>query len=199
MNYPSTPTKLQTALLDAALAIIDARGHQALRARALTDAAGCALGGLYTAFADLDSLVLAVKMRILDQLDAIMLAVEATRGQANTTEGLLALARAYVDFALVHKRRWQTLFLYKLADDAESPDWYLARLAAIFAHVDAPLATLPALQDPARRDLVGRALFAGVHGIVILGIEGKLGAVTKDYILAQIDVLVRSSVAGMSA
>lgn len=201
MTSRLNPTKLQLALIEAALRIIDEKGHQALRARELTQAAGCALGGLYTAFADMDALALAVKMRILDELDAAM-ALAAPRpavaAAADPADSLLALAGAYVDFATSRKRRWQMLFLYKLANDADAPDWYQSRLAEIFAHIDTPLRALHALADPARRDLAGRALFASVHGIVILGLEGKLGRVPEDYVRAQIEVLVRSAARGLA-
>jgi AcrR family transcriptional regulator len=43
---------------------------QALRARDVAQNVGCALGAIYNVFADLDALVLAVKERTLDMLEA---------------------------------------------------------------------------------------------------------------------------------
>src|SRR5579872_3237503 len=61
---------LKGALVDSAERIIAERGYLALRARELAQDVGCALGAIYTVFPDLDALVLAVKDRTLDDLEA---------------------------------------------------------------------------------------------------------------------------------
>src|ERR1700730_2329906 len=67
--------QLQDALVDAAEKTIAEYGLVALRARDLAAAAGCALGAIYTAFPDLDAIVIAVNMRTLGLLDRHLRAV----------------------------------------------------------------------------------------------------------------------------
>ncbi len=57
--------RLREQLIDATERLIAAHGLGALRARDLAQAAGCALGAIYTVFADLDALVLTVNARAL--------------------------------------------------------------------------------------------------------------------------------------
>src|ERR1700722_10511725 len=61
---------LHDALAASAQRIISERGYQALRARDVAKEVGCALGAIYNVFADLDALILAVKERTLDSLEA---------------------------------------------------------------------------------------------------------------------------------
>ena len=66
---------LRDDLIRITLRTIDEKGYQALRARALTDEADCALGGLYTVFPDMDALIITAKLQIL--------AVQAGCGRRN--------------------------------------------------------------------------------------------------------------------
>ena len=59
---------LRKRLVDAAEARIASQGLAALKAREVTADAGCALGALYTAFDDLDRLILQVNSRTLVRL-----------------------------------------------------------------------------------------------------------------------------------
>ena len=61
---------LRARLIEAARNRIMADGLPALRARDVTQDAGCALGGLYTVFADLDDLVLHVNSLTLQAIEA---------------------------------------------------------------------------------------------------------------------------------
>lgn len=185
---------LRETLLQIAERTIDEKGYQALRARALTDEAGCALGALYTVFPDMDALMIEVKLRILDQLDATMAAVTVEGAEAQ----LLALADTYLGFAVSCKRRWQTLFQHRLADEAIMPELYFQRLAEIFAHVEKPLAAILPLSSAAARASTGRALFAAVHGIVVLGLEQRLGQTDEQAIRVQFHILVQSAIAGLT-
>lgn len=188
---------LRETLIEAAEAVIEQRGSQALRARELTEAAGCALGALYNVFPDMDALVVAVKLRILDQLDAIMQAVPQRLAGQGPQAHLLGLADAYLDFAIGEPRRWQALFKHQLSEGAHLPEAYFARLAEIFAHVEAPLAALLPGATPQARTMAGRALFAGVHGIVLLGLEQRLGLASPEMIRAQFHLLVGAALKGM--
>src|SRR5258708_28967741 len=109
---------LRGALIASAARIIGERGYQALRARELATEVGCALGAIYGVFPDLDALIVAVKARTLDELDAEVarrLAVVENGLQRPPTiddakKELQTLAQIYFTFASRHSRRWQDLF-----------------------------------------------------------------------------------------
>ena len=198
--------QLRESLLRAAERTVAAEGHQALRARALAEEVGCAVGAIYNVFPDLDALVLAAKARALDALDgelarAVARADETVGANATAREmavrKLLALAETYLDFATDRLPIWRMLFEYRIAPTAEVPAWYQARLADLFTHLEAPLrAIVPDLAAQKRASLA-RALFSAVHGVVALGLEQKFDKASRATIEAQAATIVRACVAGL--
>ncbi len=203
----STTTRheqLRESLLRAAERTIATEGYQALRARALAEEVGCAVGAIYNVFPDLDALALAVKSRIIDVIDGALaqaVATAAVKGaspEQAAIRRLLALAHAYLRFAVDHAARWRMLFEYRVAPGNPLPAWYVDRLATVFVHVDEPLRVLvPGLADD-RRDQLGRALFSAVHGVVVLGLEQKLDTFSHEAIAAQVETIVRAAIAGLT-
>jgi AcrR family transcriptional regulator len=197
--------ELREALLASVERTVVAEGYQALRARDLAREVGCAVGAIYNVFPDLDALILAAKGRALDLLDGELAAAVAAVAAATpptadvATHQLLALARAYLQFAIDHAQLWRMLFEHRIAAATELPAWYRDRLAALFSHLDAPLrAIVPELADE-NRALLGRALFSAVHGIVVLGLEERIDTVSHGAIAGQIATIVRACVAGLTA
>src|SRR5215469_594801 len=105
--------QLREQLLRAAERTIATEGYQALRARALAEEVGCAAGAIYNVFPDLDALALEVKSRIIDVIDgelAQAVATAAVKGaspEQAAIRRLLALAQAYLRFAVDHAARWR--------------------------------------------------------------------------------------------
>lgn len=197
MEKPGKRKLLKTALIEAAEKLIVQQGWQAVRARALAETTGRALGAIYTVYPDLDSLIMDVKARILDDIDSRMDAAVQS-AQASPLARLLAMADAYLDYAVDEPRRWRALFEHHLPEDAAFPDWYLPKLAKLFAHADEPLESLlPQIGEKERQELA-KALFASVHGIVTLGLEGRLGETPRGSIAGRIEMVIRSSIAGVS-
>jgi signal-transduction protein with cAMP-binding, CBS, and nucleotidyltransferase domain len=62
------------------------------------------------------------------------------------------------------------------------PEWYLAELAQLFAHIGRPLALLFPELPRDELDLMVRALFSSVHGIVLLGLEKRISGVPRPQI-----------------
>jgi AcrR family transcriptional regulator len=195
---------LREALLAAVERTVAAEGYQALRARSLAQQVGCAVGAIYNVFPDLDALIFAAKARTLDGLDrALAQAVAAVGGDGKSaaheiaTGKLLALADAYLRFAIDRSAHWRMLFEYRAAPGTEVPAWYPDRLSALFAHLDAPLrAIVPDLADD-KRALLGRALFSAVHGIIALGLEEKIDTPSSASIAGQVATIVRACIAGL--
>ena len=208
---PNAPTataarrgELREALLAAAERIVVAQGYQALRARDLAREVGCAVGAIYNVFPDLDALIFAAKGRTLDLLDRALAEAVAAVGAATSgsreiaTRQLLALADAYLRFAIDHAGLWRMLFGHRAAAGTAVPAWYLERLAALFAHLDAPLRAIVPDLGAEQRASLGRALFSAVHGIVALGLEEKIDTDLPAAIAGQVATIVRACVAGLA-
>lgn len=197
-------TALREALIVAAERIIGERGYQALRARELASEVGCALGAIYGVFPDLDALVLAVKARTLDNLDAEIarrFAVEKPRAtQPNAIETakreLQILAETYLGFASGQPRLWQALFEHR-AFDAAVPEAYLAKLERVVDYVDRPLAAIAPKAPPSVRRLFAGAMLAAVHGVIALGLDQKLGAMPAASLAWQVRAIVEAAAAGV--
>ena len=81
-----------------------------------------------------------------------------------------ALTQAYLAFAKSHAHRWRALFAHHMAEGQNVPEWYGKKLSALFELVEEPLHAL--IGEAA--SLEARALWAGIHGVCALGIDGKL-------------------------
>lgn len=193
---------LHDRLLGIAEAAIAKEGLAGLRARSLAEAAGCAVGAIYGVFADLDMLVLAVNVRTLDALDAVL---GATTGQAGPGAGadggpahhLARLAEAYLDYAVANRPRWEALFQHRMAEGRSIPAWYAERLAAVFRHVEAPLSALHPGLPAETCAMLARTVFAAVHGMVGLGLDGKVAVMTLTMLHEQIRTVVGAIASGL--
>jgi AcrR family transcriptional regulator len=187
--------QLRERLIAAAERAIARGGLSALKARDVATEAGCALGAIYTVFADIDGLILSVNARTLARLEATLLAGEHQTG----AEELQRLARAYLNYARTESPRWRALFDHRLPQP-DVPDWYGAARDRLFSRLERPLSALLPNEPPELLRARARTLFSAVHGVVTLGLDEKLApmaAETLDAELAQfIDTIVRGLRAG---
>jgi AcrR family transcriptional regulator len=184
---------LRAGLLAAAERIIETQGLPRLRARDLADQAGCSLGAIYNVFNDLDALVLEVNANTLRAIDREMTVIEG----GDSVRQLVALADAYLTYAVCNRLRWDALFSHRMAAGTVAPEWFLATQAAAFSHIEAPLAGLcPDLPDMAR-GLLGRSIFAAVHGMVALGLDQRVAPMELSVLRSQIAIVVRAIAHGL--
>ena len=111
--------------------------------------------------------------------------------------GIGALADASLTYAAANRRRWATLFEHRMAGDRPTPDWYRARLAHLFAHVEAPLGALCPVLDEAARACLARSLFSAVQGVVALGLDEKVGPMPEPTLRAHLRLLARAMAQGL--
>jgi AcrR family transcriptional regulator len=200
MDNETEPRRaLREALLQAATRAIAEKGYAALRARDLAHEVGCAVGSIYNVFPDIDALILAVKAQMIDALETTLIGRLGAfqPGPPETARArFLALAREYVDFSHANWRLWSQVFEH-VAQVSPAYDAYMLRLDAILTNIEMPLQALLPDLDPQRRRLMARAMFASVHGVVSLGLGGKLGAISLEALHWQVQTLLAATLQGM--
>ena len=194
--------RLRDALISAAERTIETDGLSGLKARALANEVGCAVGAIYNVVTDLDDLIVAVNSRTLTALERDLGASEqisdAVKG-AGPVDRLVRLGTAYLTFAAAHRLPWRALFEHRLPEGKSIPEQYIEDQGRLFRYVEEPLGELQPHLSGARRALVARSLFSAVHGMVMLGLEEKLQAVPTKYLREQIAFIVSAIGRGMLA
>ena len=190
-------------LIGCAEAAIAADGLQGLRARELARCGGFSLGAIYNLVVDLDELTLLVGQRTMAKLDTALQRAEGQGGAADEAgvdvgAQLIAWARAYAGFATEHHELWRALFEFRMATPRDFPDWFAAAQMQLFARLEVRLAPLVPSLDAESLRARARALFAAVHGIVALGIQGKLVALPVEAVDAELVAFIETYVAGLS-
>jgi AcrR family transcriptional regulator len=191
--------ELRDALLAAATETIAERGHQALRARDLASQVGCSVGSIYNVFPDIDALILAVKGQTLDRLEReVQLRLGPFPGGTprDASDRFLALAKIYIEFAHENWRLWSSAFEHT-SPDSPALDDYMKRLDIILANIEAPLGALLPEIDATQRRLLARGLFGSVNGVVTLGLDQKLGAISLEELGWQVETVLSATLRGL--
>jgi AcrR family transcriptional regulator len=181
-------SQLRERLIEVAQETIAAQGLAGLKARDLAAAAGCALGAIYTAFDDLDELILRVNAHTLERLDAEL---DSALGGAEAEQALQAMARTYLAFARREEPSWRALFEHRLAPGVAPPQWYVDARNRLFNRLDAPLSRLLPGANHFARAAFARTMFSAVHGVVTLGLDEKIAETPPKLLDEQLEKLVR--------
>ena len=172
---------LSRALLAEALRTIQKNGVAALTMRALATTLGVSRTALYRHFADKSALLAAVATEGFRTLR--LQTREAWEAQGGGRKGFEAMGEAYVRFAVEHPSHYRVMFGGYVRN--ASPDSELARegAGAFQVLVDALVAQQG--QGLVRRDnplALAQYIWANVHGIAMLAIDGQLKQPTGDVI-----------------
>lgn len=201
MTKPPTNTEerrdaLRLRLIDIVERRIAEQGLDAIKARDVAREAGCALGAIYNVVADMNELVMAVNGRTFKRLGRFV--SQSLQGRSDAPQDqLVAMSHAYLHFAAENTQSWRALFDLEMSTESRVPDWYVAELAGLFAIIADPLRRLFPDWTATQIDLMTRALFSSVHGMVLLGLEKRISGVPIPRIEEMITVLL-SAVPGAS-
>ncbi|MCV6600811.1 MAG: TetR/AcrR family transcriptional regulator [Cohaesibacter sp.] len=175
---------LRTHLLEATTQQICQKGVEEIRARDIAKHVGCAVGSLYTAFEDLDDLILHVNSQTLQKLDEAL--TKGRPNQASPQTCMEKLACDYLDFASTHYRLWTALFDHKWPEGKAVPQWHLDNQQKLFLQIAGPLKELLPKADQDHLLLEARTFFAAIHGIITLSLQERYAAVDKTILKQQI-------------
>jgi len=165
--------ELKELAIQAGLKIIKNEGFKNFSARKVAAGIGYTIGTLYHIFGTYDDFVLHLNARTLDTWYSAM--EEALQAHKKGSP-IHAMATFYIRYSKEHYNEWVALFEYHVEEDKIVPDWYLAKMARFFVLIEKLL--LPIAKNnrkKARR--AAQILWAGIHGISILSLSGKLDLV----------------------
>lgn len=183
---------LRERLLDIAEAEIRKNGLSSLRARALAEEAGCAVGAIYNVFDDMTGLVLAVNGRTFRRMGSFVSDTIKGNPELTPTDTLVTIAKAYLAFAIENPNLWRALFEVEMSTEGDVPAWYMDELGRLFSIISSPISQLNPDAGAAEVDLMTRTLFSSVHGIVLLGLERRISGVPRERMEDMIEYLLRN-------
>jgi AcrR family transcriptional regulator len=164
---------LRRALIQQAVRTIQTVGVEALTLRTVGERLGVSRTALYRHFSDKQSLLAAVACEGFRMLRLALTAAWDEHGRGR--DGFEAMGLAYVQFAFAHPSHYRVMFGSFVESCAKDADLVQEAQAAFQVLVDSLVeqqhAGLVRQDDPL---LQARFVWAAVHGIAMLAIDGQL-------------------------
>ncbi|MFZ4762122.1 MAG: TetR/AcrR family transcriptional regulator [Alphaproteobacteria bacterium] len=184
--------ELVQLIIDTGHELISEQGIKNFSARAVANKIGYSVGTLYHVFGSYDHLMTHINAKTLDHWYEAMMAALA---QEDNLSLIHRLARFYLQYSEQHQQSWLGLFEYHASPDYEIPLWYQEKLQRFFQQLETAIA--PNLQDEASIKQTAKILWAGIHGITILALSGKLAITGASSPEAMAFALVEGYLAGV--
>jgi AcrR family transcriptional regulator len=144
-------------------------GPEGFSMRRLAEAAGCSAMAPYRHFADKDALLAAVRAAAFERF------ADALEGVARSGRRRAAdVGEAYVRFALENPTAYRLMFDLSQPDESRFPELVRANARAGTAMTGYVRELVDAGVLAGDPRIIGYALWAAVHGVVVLALAGKL-------------------------
>jgi AcrR family transcriptional regulator len=187
--------ELAELALKTAADIVDGAGAGGLSMREIARRIGYTVGALYLVFVNLDDLIVRLNERTVAELAKSL--DEVNRKARTPDQRLRLLTAAYLGFALLHTHRWRLVFEHRLPEGQRAPPSYRAHTAGIFKLVSENLRQSLPKREARNVDELAIALWAGVHGVCMLAVTGKLQVGGPTSVQRLLDLLVSRFVAAL--
>jgi AcrR family transcriptional regulator len=159
---------LRTEIIEAASALLAESGDvETMSLRAVARRVGIATTSIYLHFADIDALILAVKLRRFAELEALLGAARAKAGAA-PIDRVRAVGHAYVAYGLDHPGNYRVMFSASSRGMLVGPSGLMVGLDTFQALAAEVAAALGVTSDHPDTQLVATNIWAFVHGVVAL-------------------------------
>ncbi|TSE01099.1 TetR/AcrR family transcriptional regulator [Skermania sp. ID1734] len=177
---------LPTALVRAAVELLEEGGAGALSLRAAARRAGVSTAAPYRHFPDRSALLSAVAAVGYRELAAALMAASPDPA---TPDDLADIAIAYVRFALDKPGLFRAMFTEQC--DKDNPD-RVAAVAAIHDYLQGIVKKAVPTSDP---DSMATALWSMVHGLAFLHLDGKLDTSSDQEVADRIRAVTAAALA----
>jgi AcrR family transcriptional regulator len=181
---------LRAACLRAAKELLEQDGAAGLSVRAVARRAGVSPGAPYRHYADRDALVSAVAAEGYRELAGYLVAAHPA---PSTPDDLAAVAVAYVRFALERPALFRMMFSEPCDSDSSE------RVAATTAIAEYVGALVGRAFPGADSGALSTAVWALVHGLAFLHLDGKLDTSTPQVVAEQVRSAIRAVLATSAA
>lgn len=180
--------------IKASRGIIAKHGFAALTARKVAAEIGYTAGTLYLVFDNLDDLIVNVNAITLDEMYEQL---ASTQLRCRKPENcILRLGHEYINFAVQHWHLWNAVFEHKMPDSEKPPEWFHKKVMKLYSLVEKQLIALGMNQSEESR-LATNALWSGVHGICILGLNNKFEDNSESTVKKLVDLLINNYLNGI--
>ncbi|MDO9104051.1 MAG: TetR/AcrR family transcriptional regulator [Methylovulum sp.] len=184
--------EIKAMVLAAAEMIVAEQGFPALTMRKIAGRIGYTVGSIYMVFDNMADLVLHINAETLGHIAVQLGQAQQGAGAA----GIEAFAKAYLRYAQQNLNRWRLIFDYHLPEDTPIPAWYQAKIDRVFGLVETQFAQLVEDGSETAQKHAARTLWAGVHGVCVLSLNGALGAAGVSDVENSVVLLTRHFVHG---
>ena len=166
---------LKAALVVSAINILRRDGPEALTLRSVANATGVSAAAPYRHFADRRALVAAVAEEGFRSLQRAML---ESMQKADGRRGLKGVALAYVRFAHENSAEYRVMFGPEVANTEDLPSLRETGRSVLGFVADGIRQLQKAgLVGPGDPDLMAAAIWASLHGLVMLSLDGQTAGV----------------------
>jgi AcrR family transcriptional regulator len=184
---PALTDEARETAVQAAAQLLEEQGLAGMKARTIANRAGLSVGSIYKLFGDIDDLIRLLNIHTYRDFAAhhqTALKGAQDRG-ASIEDQLLALAGAYVEFVEANESRWLALLSFNRGQGAPTAAYGNVQ-QELYAMVESVMSQSPGLADPVLCARTTRALWAAVHGIVVITLPGG----GREEVLEQIGLMV---------
>jgi AcrR family transcriptional regulator len=181
---------LRAACLRAAMELLEESGATALSLRAVARKAGVSAAAPYRHYANREALISAVGAVGYRELAGYLATAHPC---PSTSEDLAAVAVAYVQFALQRPALFRVMFAEPCDPDS---DERVAAVSALTEYVGAIVARSFPGADP---DALSTAIWALVHGLAFLHLDGKFDTSTPTAVSDRVRAAVHAVLAASDA
>lgn len=160
--------------------------------RRLSREVGCSHAKAYRYFANKEDLLVAVRARAFDRYRSFL--EERLRGVEGALERVRQLCIAYADYARSHEAEFRMMFSFRQPDSLRHPkmkDAVFGAWGVFLGSVQEAVEEGVLAGEPER---IANLLWAGVHGVVTLGVAEKLvmGMTRQDLVSSMIESLLQA-------
>jgi len=170
------------------------QGLGGLTVRRIARRTGCSVGTIYNVFGNLDTLILHLNARTLDEIHAALSAVELAD---DPETAIRQLTETYHRYSTTNARLWSILFEHIWPEGYVLPDWYAAKISDLLNVLADTLKPLVPDATDAERRQAAALLWSGLHGINSLAVSGKIGLISSESVVEMSEFLIRIFVEGL--
>lgn len=206
MTLPARKTREK--LVAETLALMEAGGLEAVKARDLAKRTGVSVGTIYNLHGSLEGLIADACDAILAEFAAVAMQTiragevsrarrmggKEPRGAALLEDRLLAMARVYMAYVEKNERRWAAMLAFNRTRKERPQARYEQLQGDLFGFVADALEGTRYAASAQMRVRTARMLWSAVHGIVTMNYVGQAGRRAKHETWEQVKLLVAAFV-----